>query len=184
MLRPRRPKIASACCDLFKDVTVEKGPGSKEARLHLRWQGGATEDLSVSLPRACDQVRYPKETVEKVRALAASLPDLEIAHTLNKEGLVPPKGKTFTVSMIQWVRFQYKIPAPQLKRPEELTVEEIAARFEVSPGVVYYWINRGVLKSRRINRGSPCWITLDPGKENELREWVRNSTKIQKAKNG
>jgi hypothetical protein len=168
---------------LMKDITVERGGKPKEILLHLRWQGGATEDLSVTLrPAACDQVRYPKETVEKVRAMAATLTDLEMIHALHREGCIPPKGKSFTLSMIKWIRYKHGIPAPTLKRPEELTVQEVAHRFGVSIGVVYYWIDRGVPKARRINKGSPCWITLDAETESELRQRVRNSTKIQNAK--
>lgn len=168
---------------LLKDITVQRGGEPKNILLHLRWQGGATEDLAVRLrPAACDQVRYPQETIDKIRALAVTLTDVEIVQALNKEGCLPSKGKSFTLPMIKWIRYKHEIPAPQLKRLEELTVEEVARRFGVSTGVIYYWIDREVLKARRINRGSPCWITLDPQKEKELREWVHNSTKIQKAK--
>ena len=34
------------------------------------------------------------------------------------------------------------IPAPLLKGPDELTVREVAERFAVSLGVVYYWIDQ------------------------------------------
>ncbi len=36
-----------------------------------------------------------------------------------------------------------------------------------------------VVKARRLNRGSPYWITVDQEKELELRDWVRNSSRIQ-----
>jgi len=46
--------------------------------------------------------------------------------------------------------------------------------------VVYYWIQRGVLRARRINRGSPFWIEMDADKKHELNEWVRKSTRINR----
>jgi transposase-like protein len=82
--------------------------------------------------------------------------------------------------MVSWLRYRHRIPPPQLKRPEELTVQQIARKFGVSPHVVYYWIERGVIAARRINGGSPWWVTIDPEKERELRQWVENSTRIQK----
>jgi hypothetical protein len=82
--------------------------------------------------------------------------------------------------MIKWIRLRHKIPAPQLKHLEELTVKETAVTFGVSPHVVYYWIERGVIDARKLNNGSPWWITIDRRKERELRRWVSKSTKIQK----
>jgi DNA invertase Pin-like site-specific DNA recombinase len=166
---------------LIKDITVEKLPEPKLMVAHVRWQGGACEHIPIRIPpRACDQVRYPKEVVEEVRDLAKNLPDDQIVATLNKQGRLSAKGKPFTVSMIKWIRLRHKIPAPQLKHLEELTVKETAVTFGVSPHVVYYWIERGVIDARKLNNGSPWWITIDRRKERELRRWVSKSTKIQK----
>ncbi|MBN2561026.1 MAG: recombinase zinc beta ribbon domain-containing protein, partial [Phycisphaerae bacterium] len=168
---------------LIKDITVEKLPEPKQIVAHVRWQGGACEDIPLRLPpRACDQVRYPKEIVEKVRDLAKNLPDDRIVATLNREGRLSAKGKPFTTSMVSWIRYRHRIAAPQLKCPEELTVKETAKKFGVSPHVVYYWIDRGVIDARKLNNGSPWWITIDRRKEGELREWVGNSTKIQEVR--
>jgi hypothetical protein len=49
----------------------------------------------------------------------------------------------------------------------------------VNSHVVYYWINRKVVKARRLNQGMPYWITIDSLKEKELVEWVSNSSKIK-----
>ena len=167
---------------LLKDVTVERLRDQRKALLHLRWQGGAVEDLNVDIPLpAPDQVRYPQSIVDRVRSLARSLSDAQIAATLKAEGLLSAKGKTFTVSMVKWIRYRHEIAAPSLKRPEELTVAEIAQRFRVSSGVVYYWIQRGHLPARSLGPGTPYWITLGPEKEAELQAWVTNSTRIHRA---
>jgi DNA invertase Pin-like site-specific DNA recombinase len=168
---------------LIKDVTIEKTE-KKKVVLHLRWQGGACEDLFVDLlPSMADQVRYPEKVVGRVRELAGILTDADIAEILNQEGRTSPKGKAFTASMIKWVRYRYEIPSPSLKRPEELTVQEMTKRFGVSMYVVYYWIQRGIVQARRINNGSPYWISMDDKKEKELSEWVRDSRKLQNLKN-
>jgi len=164
---------------LIKDITVERLAEKRLVVLHLRWQGGACEDIEVRPPpKAADQVRYPDELVQHVRELARELTDEQIAEALNREGRKPTKSKTFNVSIINWIRYKHRIPAPQLKRPEELTVQELARQFGVSAHVVYYWLERGIIEARRLNRGAPYWITLDATKKNELRTWVRNSTKL------
>jgi hypothetical protein len=169
---------------LIQDITVEKRRAERKAVLHIRWQGGAVEDLLVELPLpAPDKVRYPEATVNRVRSLAQSMTDPQIVATLNEQGLLSAKGKPFTLSMIKWIRWRHDIPAPSLKNPAELTVGEVADRVGVSPGVVYYWIERDHLPARRLGPGSPYWITLGAEKEAELRSWVTNSSRLNHIRN-
>jgi DNA invertase Pin-like site-specific DNA recombinase len=170
---------------LLKDITIQKGAQPKQLLAQIRWQGGAAETLVLDLPPAiADRLRYPDPVVARVCELAATLPDDEIVATLNRENCRSAKGKTITVSMIRWIRFRHKIAAAILKNPEELTVQQVGQRFGVSIHVVYYWIERGLVKARRLNGGSPYWITISAGKEQELLEWVRRSSKIQKVSRG
>jgi hypothetical protein len=62
-------------------------------------------------------------------------------------------------------------------------VQELAARLGVQPGPVYYWVKRGMIEGRRINNGSPVWITIDEIKLKELRDRVSRSRKMQKQPN-
>lgn len=168
---------------LIKDITVEKVVEPKQALLHVRWQGGACETLTVDLPpKIQDRIRYPTEIVKEVRELAKTMDNKQIVETLNREGRLSAKGKRFTTSMIQWIRYRHRIPGPQFEKPGELTVQEVAEKFDVNPGVVYYWIERGVIQARRKNRGSPYWITVDAEKEEELKAWVRESSRIPKSR--
>ena len=66
-----------------------------------------------------------------------------------------------------------------LKKPEELTVQQVAQRFAVSLYVVYYWIERRVIPARQLSSGMQYWITLSDNDEQKLRDWVRNSGRIQ-----
>ena len=164
---------------LIKDITVDKLP-PKQLLAHVRWQGGACTDLSVQLPpNIADRKRHPSAIVDQVRELALSLPNAQIAEQLNREGHVSTTGKPYTAKVIQWLRWRYQIPTATLKRPEDLTVQQVAKHFGVSAGVVYYWIQRRLLQARRLNRGMPYWITLNPSDEHNLRERVRNSRKIE-----
>ena len=108
---------------LVKDITVEKRRAERKAVLHIRWQGGSTEDLCLDLPLpAPDKVRYPEAIVSRVRALADSMTDAQIAAIFNGEGLLSAKGKPFSQSMVTWIRYRYDVPAPSLKQANELTV--------------------------------------------------------------
>jgi len=167
---------------LIKDITVEKAPQEKQLSVHIRWQGGACSHLRAQLPpNMADRMRYPAALVDRVRDLAQSLSDAQIVDQLNQEGLVSALGKPFTVSMIKWIRYSYKIPAAKLQHPDELTVQQVAERFGVNPNVVYYWIEHGVIQARRVNSGTKYWIKVSETDEQKLQDWVRNSRKIQTA---
>ena len=124
---------------LLKDATVERDVDRRVIILRTSWQGGATEELRVMVPpKACDKVRYPEDVVQRVRELAVGLNDRGVVAALNREGRHPSKGVVFTKAIVSWIRYKHRIPAPRLKKPEELTVDDIVARFHVSRYVVYY----------------------------------------------
>lgn len=164
---------------LLKDATVERDADRRVVILRTRWQGGATEELRIMLPpKAYDRDRYSEDVVRRVRELAVDLNDPGIVAALNREGRRPSKGNTFTKAMVSWIRYKHRIPAPTLKKPEELTVDDVMARFHVSRHVVYYWIERGIINARQQKDGSPYWIAIGSEKEKELQVWVDNSKRI------
>jgi DNA invertase Pin-like site-specific DNA recombinase/DNA-binding transcriptional MerR regulator len=153
---------------LIKDITIETAK-PKRIILHLRWQGGVCEDINIELPQNYyDRIRYPETIIKEVRKLSNTLQDHEIAGSLNREGRRSATGKPFSVSMVKWIRYKHNIPVPILKRPNEYTVKEISDKFGVTHHMVYYWIERGYVKARKINNGSPWFIKLSAQKEKEL----------------
>ncbi len=168
---------------LIKDITVEKPTNQKQLLVHCRWQGGACTDLCVQLPpNIADRLRYPAAVVDRVRDLAHRLIDAEIADQFNREGQASATGKPYTAKMVQWIRRCHRIPPAALKMRGELTVQQVAKHFGVSDSVVYYWIERSLIQARRLNCGRPYWITLNASDEPKLRDWVRNSSRIQNGK--
>lgn len=169
---------------IIKDITVEKTAEPKQIVLHIRWQGGAIEDIPVEIPASySDQIRNKDHIIVRVRELSQSYTDAQIVNLFNEEGLKSAKGRRFTISMIKWIRYKHGIIGPVLKRADELTVNQVMDRFSISRYVVYYWIERKFISARRLNHGSPYWISIDPQKEKELTELVKKSTKIQNQSN-
>ena len=82
---------------------------------------------------------------------------------------------------MQWIRYKYKIPSYNLRKPGELSINEVAQKFDVSHYVVRYWIERGIIEARKAN-GHIFWILLTPEKEKELHKKVNCSTKIRLAR--
>jgi DNA invertase Pin-like site-specific DNA recombinase len=168
---------------LIKDITVERLPNSPRLVLHVRWQGGACEDIAVDCPPPVhEQVRHRPETVARTCTLARELhEDAQIAAVLNAEGHCGPKSGAFTTAMVRWLRYRHRIPAPCRRHPGELTVQETATRFGVSPGVVYYWIKRGIITARRTNGGSACWISIPADDQEQINVRAQKARKRSQA---
>jgi DNA invertase Pin-like site-specific DNA recombinase len=165
---------------LIRDITVEKRPDAKQVVLHVRWQGGACTDTTVALPRPiADRLRYPPQIVDQVRELARNLSDLQIVDELNQRGVRSSRGLPFTLAMIKWIRYRYKVPSGRLMRPEELTVKQLADRLGVSIHYVHYWIKHGVIDARQLDGRGPWWITISDQQEQQLRDRMRQSAHLK-----
>jgi len=168
---------------LIKDIVVARRKGEKSAKLSIRWQGGATQELTVAIPlNAPDKWRHTPEIVERVRSLSVTLSNEEIARIFNDEGLKTGKGNQFTEAGVSWIRFKHSIPGPTLMRADELTVKQVAAKFNVSAHVVYYWIERRIVESRRTKAKAPLWITMNAATEAALGAWCAESSRITKSR--
>jgi hypothetical protein len=64
------------------------------------------------------------------------------------EGCKSSTGKDLTPKMIGWIRCKHRIQAP--KPPSgTLTVCQASERYGVTSGVVYYWIEHGVVRAQQ-----------------------------------
>jgi len=160
-----------------KDITVEKNNCERKIILHIRWHGGAIEHLKIPLPQKIhDKWRHSDELINKVRQLSNTMTDKQIIDRFNQDGLKTNKGNQFTIKSISWIRFKHKIPSGRLQRSGEISIKQVAKKFNVSHYVVRYWIDRHVIDARKI--GSKFWISISPEKEAELKALVESSTKI------
>jgi hypothetical protein len=77
--------------------------------------------------------------------------------------------------MIEWIRFKHKIDKPLIRTEYEFTVPEVIKMFNVSKHMVYYWVSRKYVQSRRTEK---CiLIKHDPANQLELRQIIDNSYK-------
>lgn len=163
---------------LIKDITVKKLRNEQKAVLHIRWQTNATDDLEVQLPqKSYDIWRHSEDIINRVRQLSVTMTDAQIANLFNQEGLMTNKGYPFTFKTIGWIRSKYKIPALCTHKLEgELSVEQVAEKFNVSNHVVYYWAKCKIINARRVD--SRLWISLNSVQELELKRHAKDSSRI------
>lgn len=171
---------------LVEDVTVERLAQPRELVLHIRWKGGKLESLTIPIPlKQADRVRYPDKTIHKIRELAKTLHDRNIADTLNQLDIKSSSGKPFTSSMVKWLRYKHDIPVCPTHRQGELTVKQVAQQYGVSTHIVYYWLETGILQAQKSHCGT-YQIVISESKHQELTAWaqVPRTEKIRQARLG
>jgi hypothetical protein len=75
-------------------IAVEREQAS--SYLTLRWKGGLTTEIEVSLPRSSPPpIRTDEDTVDLLRRLAVHYPDAVIAGILNRQGRKSARGERY-----------------------------------------------------------------------------------------
>jgi DNA invertase Pin-like site-specific DNA recombinase len=175
---------------LIKDVTLTKQ--STTIGIAVRWQTEACSLLNVARPqRAADAKRTAPAVIARIRELARTQTDNQIAARLNTEGFHSGNGGTFSCSKIQWIRSVYQIktacpqgPAacPQGQRGDgRYSARAAAALLNVTVYTIAEWCKAGKLDGQqRVPRG-PWWVILTPELITALRKpvpqrWTRHKS--------
>ena len=94
---------------LIKDITLTKRKNT--IHIGVRWQTGALNELDVSRPKCTFEIyRTSPATIERIRELAPTDTDRQIATLLNQEGITTGVGQPFIGVKVRWVRHRYDIP--------------------------------------------------------------------------
>src|SRR5262249_18194121 len=95
---------------LVKDVALTKQ--ETMLRIDIRWQTEACTTVEIPRPRRAPDIRRTDPVViARIRELATTQTDRQIAARLNDDGLVAGLKGAFTASKVQWLRYKYGIPS-------------------------------------------------------------------------
>ena len=168
---------------VIADVTITSQPEGRDVSVGIRWRSGGAEQHTIQRPPSVnDTTRTPPSTIELITRLARQRTNTEIAVELNAGGLRTGKGLPFDAHAVRHIRRAHNIPAtPRQPDDRGLTVNEVAERFGISPGVIYDWISHNKLAARR-DRANHLRIPFDPDIEQECRERIANSSHIGQTK--
>jgi DNA invertase Pin-like site-specific DNA recombinase len=171
---------------LVKDVTLTRHKTTIQAS--IRWQTEAV--TSQEVPRrkkSCDVRRTHLAVVDRVRILAATHTDEQIAPLLNQEGYVPGLGGSFTASKVHWIRYAYGIPSgcpqapgacPEGQRGDgRYSARAVAKLLNVNVSTIADWCESGVLDGVQESPHGPRWIKLTPDIIAELRKPIQQRWK-------
>jgi len=176
---------------LVKDVTLTRE--ATTIRLGVRWQTEAVSALEIPRPaRNAEVRRTDPAVVARIRTLASTLTDHQIAAALTADGRYAGMGGTFTTGKVQWVRHAYGIPTGCPERPAacptgqrsdgRYTAKAAAALLNIDVSTVAAWCEAGLLDALRGQPHGPRWIALSPEQIATLRKpvkrrWTRHTSR-------
>jgi len=146
---------------LLERVIVAVLGDSEQVRLECHWQGGNRTSLQIVRPVAKLKAlsTYPELVARACELHRQGRNCVAIAAILNEQGWRPPKRRaTFNGPMVRRVligagRIEAKrgsAKAVPHRRPDEWTINELAAEIGAPAATIYYWVQKGRLSSRSV----------------------------------
>jgi len=136
---------------LIADVTLLKGA---DIRAQVRFNGGATQTLHISLPTPSWMTHQtPAAVVAEIDRLLDEHTDGEVAELLNRNGASSGSGHRFHTRMVTRLRQSYDLRSryDRLRARNLLTLQEIAKRLGVKPDTIKGWRRAGLLVAHAYN---------------------------------
>ena len=129
-------------------------------RAEVSWYGGALSELDVPM-----YLFSAPHIYHRVRELARSRPDAEIAEILNQEGIKTVRERPWSARRVMDFRLSNAIPSgfttnASLRLPDTdyITTAEAAAQLGVSQSTIQKWCRLGVLPSKQAGEQRQLWV--------------------------
>jgi DNA invertase Pin-like site-specific DNA recombinase len=156
---------------LIKDVTLSKR--GDEIAIDIRWQTEARTRLSIPRLKKNWELRQTSpQVVNRIRELAPTHTESQIAELLNAEGAQAGMGGVLTTRKVGWIRHAYQIPLDCPERPQvaangqrgdgRYSALAAAELLNVNVSTIADWCNAERLECIRACPRGPRWITLTP----------------------
>jgi hypothetical protein len=148
-------------------------------RVQVLWKTGATSDLNVPRKDKYVALATPPEALALLRQRFVAKTDIEIAKELNRRGLRTGTGRRWDGYAVRRVRYNHGMyrkskkvhRAPDRRADGLYSVHAVAARMNVPPSVVRYWVKHGMVEPvERGSPGHPHWFALDRATLDRLKE--------------
>lgn len=154
----------------------------RKTKIAILWHTGASDTIYAKRPRGNVINRTAPEVLTKIRELADTHTDEEIAHELNRLS-VNSKPASYTSKAVTSLRETYGIkklasdPTFSVKgeiyQGRFISITGLAMRLKVDRQVIRYWMDRGVLKSVQHAYQAPWWIEIDKESLMKMRSMMR-----------
>jgi hypothetical protein len=155
---------------LIRDVSLDGVSQAGQTRIHIRWQTEAITALQVKRPTSADAHRLPAATVCRIRQLAQTHPDHQVAEILNQQGLKTQHGLDWSYRRVKDTRLRHQIPSacpilPQNGQPRGdglISAKQAAQQLHTCPNSILLWAQKGILYNEQKAGVCPVWVRLTP----------------------
>jgi DNA invertase Pin-like site-specific DNA recombinase len=154
---------------LIEDATLLR---DEQIKVHVRFKGGATQTLTLPLPKTAGELRKTSlQVISEIDRLLDEKTDEQTAFELNECGYKTGTGGVFTRILVATIRIRYKLKShfTRLREAGMMTESEIAEKLGLCIQTVKRWREHGLLKAKAYNENGQY-----------LYEPVNNSGQIQK----
>ncbi|MWA07401.1 recombinase [Actinomadura sp. LD22] len=162
---------------LIADVTIIPTSEKDVVTIGVRWQTGATDQITVGRP---GPGRTPAEALEFIAARSATTRDAALAAQLNAAGLTTGRGRPFDAAAVHRARNAAGLRAPwsaSACHDGEITIAELSAKLGITRSAVYDWIKAGKLEAHQTPAGR--WhIIWDQAVEARCRDMIAASVRL------
>ncbi len=141
---------------MIEDVTLIK---AKQITAHVRFKGGSTQTLTLSIPLSAGEARRTgDDVVGEIDRMLDHHTDAQIASRLNQRGLRSGTGGAFTPKIVSRIRRNYQLKShrDRLRDAGMLTLAELAEQLSVTSGTIKTWRNHGMLRVHVYNSKGEC----------------------------
>jgi predicted DNA-binding transcriptional regulator AlpA len=150
---------------LLEEVILNLKRSEGQARLTLRWRGGAFTTLDVPVPKFKPMgPRTDEDTISLLRRLATLYPDEVIAGILNRQGRKTATGERFTANQVGSLRRYRNIPRFQpLVTPQDgelVTIRKAAQILGMNTSSIHRWLADGFIAGEQVTPGAPWQIRI------------------------
>jgi DNA invertase Pin-like site-specific DNA recombinase len=141
---------------LLEDVTVQKG---EQIVAQIRFKGGATRTLNVTLPPPFAQSRLtPSDKLAEMDRLLESANDEEVAAQLNATGWTTFAGLPFQAQHVSALRRKHGLADryTRLRAAGLLTARELGEQLGVSAQTIWQWYHAALIEGVCYNERGSC----------------------------
>ena len=154
---------------LIREVSLDNFSKPGSSLLIISWHSGLV--TSHEIPRPGHGPRPAAAIANRLRQLAARLPDDQIADLLNSEGYPTATGLPWTLERVRAVRRKHHVASlcpcllpsnsDQPRGDGLVPVRIAAARLHVERCMIADWFHAGLIQGHQRHPGASIWVRLD-----------------------
>jgi DNA invertase Pin-like site-specific DNA recombinase len=153
---------------VVQEVVLTVDSEKRSALFRITWSGGTSTLHQATCPSLGWHCVTDSNLVQRIRELAATYPDHQIAALLNAEEIRTQTGKEWTYTRVHSIRKQHQIPSScpidptgSAPRGDGLVPVKTAAQIlKISPSLVHLWARMGILVYDQRVSASKRWVRV------------------------